>query len=55
MLKLKVPNAGHEYNILVGEKLPMFTFVPKSLEVLHRLILKAAFVESIQELKLDKS
>jgi len=50
MLRLKVPGTKYEYNILIGEKLPSFTFVPQSFEIIARLILKAAFVEGLEDL-----
>jgi len=50
MLRMKVPGTKYEYNILIGEKLPSFTFVPQSFEIIARLILKAAFVEGLEDL-----
>ncbi len=55
MMKMKVPGTKFEYSILIGEKLPNFTFVPSSFEIIQRLILKAAFVNSLEDLSLYKS
>jgi len=55
MLRMKIPNSKYEYNILIGEKLPMFTFVPQSFEIIAKLILKAAFVNGLEDLQLTKS
>jgi hypothetical protein len=34
MLSLKVPNIEVKYDVLVGDKVPSFTFVPSSFEVI---------------------
>ena len=52
---MQVPDQDFKYAILVGEKLPNFTFLPKSFEIIQRMILKASFVENLEELDLEKS
>ena len=52
MVKMKVSGTKFEYLVLIGEKLPNFTFVPSSFEIIQRLILKAAFVNSLEDLNL---
>jgi hypothetical protein len=54
----KIPGGGgeeDEYTFYLTDKLPSYTFMPSSLEIIHRLILKAASVESVYELFLTKS
>ena len=52
MLKMKIPGTNYDYNILLGEHLPAFSFTPQNFEVIARLILKAADVEGLEDLKL---
>jgi hypothetical protein len=49
---LKVPEQKYSYTITVGDKLPMFTFMPTSAEIYHRLILRATLAKSIDDFKL---
>jgi hypothetical protein len=44
---MKVAGTEFSYNILIGKTLPIFTYVPGSFEIIHRLILKACFVTDI--------
>ena len=52
MMSMNVAGTDFNYNILIGKRLPNFTYVPNSFEIIHRLILKACFVTHIDELKL---
>ena len=52
---MQVPDQTFKYAVLIGEKLPNFTYLPKSFEIIQRLILKATFVENNKELDLEKS
>ena len=43
------------YVMHISEKLPAFSFLPRGKEIIHRLILKAASIKSIDELRLVKT
>ena len=43
------------YDVQIGKNIPVYNFIISSLEVIDRLILRAAQVESLNELKLKKS
>jgi hypothetical protein len=51
-LTLKVADTKHSYTITIGERMPMFTFNPQSLEIFHRLILRAVLATGLEEFKL---
>ena len=39
----------------IGEKMPAFSFWPRGREIIHRLIMKAAEAESLEEFALIKT
>lgn len=55
LIVMKVPDAKFSYTISIGEKLPMFTYVPQSVEIYHRLILRATLSKSIDDFTLKLS
>lgn len=55
VVRLQVPNSKHQYLLFIDEKLPSFTYMPRSFEIFHRLILRAAMAISLEEFKLHKS
>ena len=40
------------YDMLIGEKLPAFTYWPRGREIFHRLIMRAAMTDDLNDLKL---
>lgn len=53
--KLRVPGRDLKYEVVIGYDLPSFIFVPTSMEVFQRLVMRAALVEDLNELDLTKS
>lgn len=53
--KLPVPNAEFEYNIWYGQGTPIFFYLPRSPEIIQRLLFRAALVEDLEELNLKLS
>lgn len=49
---MQVPDTEFSYEIYIGSKLPMFTFTPQSIEIYHRLILRATLTTSLSELEM---
>lgn len=49
---MQVPETEFSYEIYLGAKLPMFTFTPQSIEIYHRLILRATLTASLAELEM---
>ena len=49
-----VPNTNFSYKLYIGKKIPTFTFVPGSMEIIHRLIMMSSQA-SMESLKLHKS
>ena len=47
---MQVPDQKFEYDLLLVDKLPNFTFIPKTFEIIKRLILKATFGENLKSL-----
>ena len=43
------------YEILTSLEMPKYVFLPTSMEIYHRLILRASQVDDVSELKLEKS
>ncbi len=52
-IKMKVDDV--QYSFLVGQKMPSFTYLPSSMEIFQRLIIRAAFAKGVWEFKLKKS
>ena len=46
ILKLKVPDTDFVYEIHIGATMPIFTYIPTSAEIFHRLILRAALADT---------
>lgn len=54
-IKVNLNDKMITYEILTGQELPKYVFLPTSMEIYHRLILRASQVDDVSELKLEKS
>jgi hypothetical protein len=52
--RLQVPNCDFKYSLYIDSVQPTFTFIPCSLEIFKRLVLRASQVEELSELVLTK-
>ena len=43
------------YVMRIGEKMPLFSFWPRGREIIHRLIMRAAMAESVEEFRLYRT
>ena len=55
---LQVPVTIQDIDVLtyvmrVGEKMPKFNYLPRGREIIHRLIMKAALTDNIDDLRLE--
>ena len=56
-ISLKIPDSNNKlaYSVMLGDLLPTFYYIPSSMEIIHRLVLRAATAKDIQEFQLKKS
>ena len=46
---------GIRYQIFIGDRIPQFSYLCRGMEIYNRLVMRAANLESLDELKMEKS